>query len=202
MSIKDENDSLRCQLEAYKNEVDLVKSDLKADTDFKDKQIKLLQETIRNLHTQMIESKTKENSRIAAIEEKLKAANVKELLLKTKIIQAAKNSSSKSSETDENDIIDLDDDKILDSIKTEKLDVNEAKLIGLVSTFLVVHPFGANIDYILSYVNHSVPNLRPKVLEEVLCRYTNLFIEEISGIGAKIERRWKFCGFDDTESIN
>lgn len=190
-------------MEAYKNEVDLVKSDLKSDTDFKDKQIKVLQETIRNLQTQMIETKTKENSRISELEEKLKAANVKELLLKTKIITATKNSSSsKSSEIDENDIIDLDDDKIIDSIKTEKLDINEAKLIGLVSTFLVVHPFGANIDYILSYVNHSVPNLRPKVLEEILCRYTNLFIEEISGIGAKIERRWKFCGFDDTQSID
>lgn len=192
-------------MEAYKNEVDLVKSDLKSDTDYKDKQIKVLQETIRNLQTQMIETKSKENSKILELEEKLKAAGVKELLLKTKIQQTATKSfsSSKSSEIDEeNDIIDLDDDKILEPIKTEKLDINEAKLIGLVSTFLVVHPFGANIDYILSYVNHSVPNLRPKVLEEILCRYTNLFIEEISGIGAKIERRWKFCGFDDTQSID
>lgn len=39
--MQDENDSLRCQLEAYKNEVDLVKSDLKSDTDFKDQQIKV-----------------------------------------------------------------------------------------------------------------------------------------------------------------
>nr|CAD7464122.1 unnamed protein product [Timema tahoe] len=48
-SLKEENDSLRCQLEAYKNEVDLVRSDLKTDLDQKDKQLKMLQQTLQGM---------------------------------------------------------------------------------------------------------------------------------------------------------
>jgi len=46
---QEENDSLRCQLEAYKNEVDLVRSDLKAELDQKEKQMKMLQQTLQGM---------------------------------------------------------------------------------------------------------------------------------------------------------
>lgn len=46
---QDENDSLRCQLEAYKNEVDLVRNDLKSDLMEKDKQVKVLQLQLQTL---------------------------------------------------------------------------------------------------------------------------------------------------------
>lgn len=195
---------------------------MEPDKDIKEKQMQVLQETIRNLQTQLLENKNKEKenaSKIVELEGKLKQANVKELLLKTKIVEACKQS-SKSSEADENDIIDLDDDKTdacdnkqpatnisTSSIKPEKnfndetrIGLMEARLIGLVSTFLVVHPFGASLDYIFSYVQRTAPNLRPKELEEILSRYGSIFIEEVSGIGAKIERKWKFCGFYDIKS--
>lgn len=84
MAIQEENDSLRCQLHAYKNEVDLVKSDsdfFKSDTELKNKQIKALQEHARKL----IEMNRDSEARINTLEAKLKEANVKELLLKTKI---------------------------------------------------------------------------------------------------------------------
>lgn len=195
----------------------MLKSDF--DKDIKEKQMQVLQETIRNLQTQLLENKNKEKenmSKIVDLEARLKQANVKELLLKTKIVEACKQT-SKLSDGDESDIIDLDDDKSdakqhatnLSTIpmKSEKnyneetkIGLMEARLIGLVSTFLVVHPFGASLDYIFSYVQRTAPNLRPKELEEILSRYGSIFNEEVSGIGAKIERKWKFCGFYDTKS--
>lgn len=194
------------------------------DKDIKEKQMQVLQETIRNLQTQLLENKNKEKeniSKIIDLETRLKQANVKELLLKTKIVEASKQT-TKLSDGDESDIIDLDDVKVdktdakqhvtnvnvsTTAMKSERnyseetrIGLMEARLIGLVSTFLVVHPFGASLDYIFSYVQRTAPNLRPKELEEILSRYGSIFNEEVSGIGAKIERKWKFCGFFDTKS--
>lgn len=198
----------------------MTKSMLELDSDVREKQIKVLQETIRNLQTQLLENKTKEKdslSRITELESKLKQANIKELLLKTKIVEAGKLAtsvsatvSSKSSETDGDngcpEIIDLEEDKPIEPSApppappppppVKPICLDEAKIIGLVSTFLVVHPFGASLDYIFSYVQRVAPQLRPKELEEILSRYETTFSEEVSGIGAKIERKWKFCGFD------
>jgi len=53
---QEENDSLRCQLEAYKNEVDLVRSDLKAELDQKEKQMKMLQQTLQGMQQVGLES--------------------------------------------------------------------------------------------------------------------------------------------------
>ncbi|XP_059607391.1 ecto-NOX disulfide-thiol exchanger 2 [Phlebotomus argentipes] len=207
-SLKEENDSLRCQLEVYKNEVNLVKSDLKSDTDIKDQQIKVLQETIRNMQTQLLENKSREkekDSKIVDLEAKLKAANVKELLLKTKIATKSSTSATKCSSTESEDTENFDEVEVK-SAKAEtineypkmiKIDPEEARIIGLVSTFLVVHPFGASTDYIWSYVHRVAPHLRPKGLEELLSRYTNIFVEQVTGVGAKIERNWRFSGFDE-----
>lgn len=199
----------------------MIKSMLEFDTDVKEKQIKVLQETIRNLQTQLLENKTKEkefNTKISDLEGKLKQANVKELLLKTKIVEAGKTTTtSRTSETDDMEkVIDLDEEKSSDSMQVliqqqqqqpppissiigptpKTLSCDEARIIGLVSTFLVVHPFGASLDYIFSYVQRMVPVLRPKELEEILSQYQSIFSEEVTGVGVKIERKWKFCGFD------
>lgn len=45
--LKEENDSLRCQLEAYKNEVDIVKAELQTNIESKEKQIEMLQNTLK-----------------------------------------------------------------------------------------------------------------------------------------------------------
>lgn len=70
----------------------LVKSDIKSDSVLREKQIKVLQETIRNLQTQLLENKTREKDftqKIAALEEDLKKEKVKQLLLKTKIVEVS-----------------------------------------------------------------------------------------------------------------
>lgn len=224
-----ENESLKTELAVYKSDADMVKSLNDLDSDVKEKQMKVLQETIRNLQTQLLENKSKEKenlTRITDLEGRLKQANVKELLLKTKIVEACKHTAAvaaiaqtsptnKISESEDADfVIDLVEHQAHrnaavvevpsvvqtptgQTIKTEIVDRDEARIIGLVSTFLVVHPFGASLDYVYSYVQRSAPHLRPKELEEILCRYRSIFSEEVTGIGAKIERKWKFCGFED-----
>lgn len=205
----------------------MVKSMLELDTDVKEKQLKVLQETIRNLQSQLLENSTKEKenlARVVELEAKLKQANVKELLLKTKIVEASKQQVNVIAARPLDDvavdvtvnapataIINLDSHTakvdVMSAqpnsgaiVKAERIDMDVARIIGLVATFLVIHPFGASLDYVFSYVQRSAPHLRPKELEEILSRYGSTFSEEVTGVGAKIERKWKFCGFD-TESI-
>ncbi|XP_055902486.1 ecto-NOX disulfide-thiol exchanger 2 [Eupeodes corollae] len=238
-NLKEENDSLRCQLEALKNEMTLVKSDIKSDTDFRDKQIKVLQETIRNMQTQLLENKSRERkdaTKIDDLEQKLKEANVKQLLLKTKIVEVSarqSNHSSKSSECDEvieksspiiikDDIIELEEDdhdekikKDLDDvieikvncgqekpkdeksieIKSEEIDQDEARIISLVSTFLVVHPMGATSHNICSYLQNITKNscVQSERLNETLQKYSNLFRNHTND--TDVEPKWSFCGF-------
>ncbi|KFB40602.1 AGAP011541-PA-like protein [Anopheles sinensis] len=62
--------------------------------------IEVLQETIRNLQTQLLENKAKETerqNRISELEDELKDANVKQLLLKTKIATSKVAASSTAS---------------------------------------------------------------------------------------------------------
>lgn len=235
-----ENETLKNELAAYRSDADMVKSMLELDTDVKEKQLKVLQETIRNLQTQLLENNAKEKEtmvRIGDLEARLKQAHVKELLLKTKIVEASsrqhqnqhqhqhhhqhsaagssKNSSSSPDSDDSSStaaaaaVADGADGAnghhqhqqqttTTTIIKPPEpaIHPDEARIIGLVSTFLVVHPFGASLDYVFSYVQRAAPQLRPKHLEEILARYDRTFSEEVSGVGAKIERKWKFCGFD------
>lgn len=191
---------------------------VRSELEIKTMQIQVLQETIRNLQTQLLENKSKEmdrHSKISDLEGKLKEANVKQLLLKTKIattqsklsLCATNTSSSKGdSEVDESDLAEVTPTAVVQPVveppKTPPpaaIDPREAKVITLVSTFLVVHPHGASIDYIWSYVSRYVPEFKAKLLEEVLQRYSDLFREEVSGIGAKIERNWKFCGYESKD---
>uniref|UniRef100_A0A034VQ70 Ecto-NOX disulfide-thiol exchanger 2 n=2 Tax=Bactrocera dorsalis TaxID=27457 RepID=A0A034VQ70_BACDO len=122
-SLKEENDSLRCQLEALRSEMSHVRTDIKYDNDYREKQIKVLQETIRNMQTQLMQTKMREqkdNKTIEQLERKLKEAGVKQLLLKTRIKETTnkrrdRGSSSINSETseiliDETEDIDVDDE--------------------------------------------------------------------------------------------
>lgn len=215
--------------------------------DVKDQQLKMLQETIRNLQTQLLDNKMKEKEnqqKVSDLEMRLKQANVKELLLKTKIVEATKNTtilssvSALDSETDncDNDeIVCLDDDEndvsvdvpsletdtstvpkiiLIDAITPmstkekqimcERLKSDEAHIICLVSTFLVVHPFGTSLDNIHSYVQRMIGNqslLQTNELKEILRQYTSIFCEENINKGAATECNWKFCGFDRATNV-
>lgn len=77
----------------------------------------------------------------------------------------------------------------------ETMNDKDAKLVSLISIFLHVHPFGAGVDYIWSYLQKSEPTLKPSDVENLMTKYPTLFKQELSGIGANMERRWQFNGF-------
>lgn len=147
----------------------------------------------------------------------MKQANVMELLLKTKIVKASRNSATSlsrpdsDSEESDQDVVCLEDDDANDAPKAPEaataletvepiestanirsLSPDEAHLISLVSTYLVVHPFGASLCNIHSYLKRIFPNLGSADLEESLKRYTNIFCES-SDAG---EPSWKFIGYE------
>jgi hypothetical protein len=47
-ALREENDTLKCQMEAYKNEIDMVKSEGRTLVDMRDKQIQALQQALQN----------------------------------------------------------------------------------------------------------------------------------------------------------
>lgn len=166
--------------------------DLKKELEEKDKQFKMLQQTLQGMQQQLIEAKrkqTEEENRVKDLQNKL-------------------NKESKKQQSD-NQIVNLDD---IESERTESISsasestsdiqsqtpfMNErdAKLIGIISAFLNVHPFGAGLDYIWSYVSKLEANLRPSDIELLMSRFPTVFKQELFGIGANIERRWQFNAF-------
>jgi hypothetical protein len=66
----------------------------------------------------------------------------------------------------------------------------------VIATFLHVHPFGANIDYIHSFLMRLSIKIRSSEIEELLERLPTVFKQDFHGVGASIEKRWKFIGFD------
>ncbi|GFY43963.1 ecto-NOX disulfide-thiol exchanger 1 [Trichonephila inaurata madagascariensis] len=78
-----------------------------------------------------------------------------------------------------------------------KVDIsdNETCLVALISIFLHVHPFGASIDYICSYLVKTHPTIITRDIESLMRKFPNLFKEESTGIGATLEKKWMFVGF-------
>merc|ERR1711890_72081 len=70
-----------------------------------------------------------------------------------------------------------------------------AKIVGIMSTFLNVHPFGASIDYIWSYLLKIDPTLALSEVESILQEYPEVFELKLAGVGAAIERKWMFVAF-------
>lgn len=85
--------------------------------------------------------------------------------------------------------------KAASDASSPQLSEREAKLIGVISMFLHVHPFGAGVDYVWSYVHKLEPSLKPSDVENLMTRFPTVFKQELSGIGANMERRWLFNGF-------
>ncbi|PBC26220.1 Ecto-NOX disulfide-thiol exchanger [Apis cerana cerana] len=189
-TLKEENDSLRCQLEAYKNEVDLLKSETKSEIDAKDKQMKMLQQTLKGMQEQLMQSRKQQ----AQDDEKIKDLTVKL-------------NATKKEEPRESEIITLDkDDDVNEEPRTPKqlvltssfvqISQKDAKLIGLIATFLHIHPFGASVDYLWSYLQKMEPGIKPNEVEALMQRFPQVFKQDLFGIGANMERRWQFSGFN------
>ncbi|XP_049544597.1 ecto-NOX disulfide-thiol exchanger 2 [Anopheles darlingi] len=170
--------------------------------------IEVLQETIRNLQTQLLENKAKEverQNRICELEGELKDANVRQLLLKTKIatskVVAASSTASVSSSKPEDDS-DCEETPIVAIATAEPLGIpraeeslvaasatmgttietdtattseREAKMVALASAFLIIHPQGVSFDQVWTYVGRYVSEMKPKELNDIFARYQELF---------------------------
>ncbi|KAG8173961.1 hypothetical protein JTE90_005890 [Oedothorax gibbosus] len=72
---------------------------------------------------------------------------------------------------------------------------SEARLVSLIATFLNVHPLGASIDYICSYLVKMDRNINTRDVENLMMKFNTVFKEESTGIGATLEKKWIFYGY-------
>ncbi|XP_054722452.1 ecto-NOX disulfide-thiol exchanger 2-like [Uloborus diversus] len=151
--LKEECDSLKCQLEASQNELMVVRSEIDQKRDNADHQVQSLKQALQGLQHEILSLNQKRVK---------DEAELKELRISLSNIQ------------------------------------NEARLIGLISTFLNVHPFGASIDHICSYLHQIDCTVRARGARDVesLMKHFPLIFKEVStGIGASLEKKWTFSGF-------
>lgn len=170
LALQEECDSLRCQLEAYRNEAQL----LKAEQEQRDQQLRLLQQALQGLQQQ-------------------RARDFHEM----DRLRSSQSNSAPSPEREQCSASSGSRNEVSSSTQVAGIRITEkdAKLIGLVSMFLHLHPDGASLDYLWSYVHTREPTLQPCDVEVLLSKFPALFPLEVTGVGATLERRWKFGGF-------
>uniref|UniRef100_A0AAQ5YMK9 RRM domain-containing protein n=1 Tax=Amphiprion ocellaris TaxID=80972 RepID=A0AAQ5YMK9_AMPOC len=175
-SLKEENDSLRWQLDAYRNEVELLRKETRGssrpDDDHNpthghnpEAQIQLLQQNMHNMQQQLLSLQEKLTNKEAELEQA------------------------------------RDEHRYLEGeVLTLRDKVSTLICFSIISTFLHVHPFGANLEYLWSYIQRLDSKVSAGELERLMVRLPNMFRQELSGVGATLEKRWKFCGFDSLSS--
>lgn len=176
--LKEENDSLRCQMEAYKNEVDLIKADLNSEITIRDDQIEAFKKTLQGMQQTLSEN---------AARKRQDDAKMSELQSKVKKLR------EQSGFTDGDDDCKEESD---DLSASAPLSDKTARLIGLTSTFLHIHPKGASVDYIWSFIQQFDKDIRPSDIETMLNQYQTVYKQITTGVGACLERKWVFTGFD------
>jgi len=153
----------------------------RSDAELKNKQIKVLQETIRNLQRKLIETNTKEKlneTKISELEEAIREANVKELLLRTKVANA------KTSIVND----DVSETSSTTALNHAEMSSNEPQLISLATAYLVIHPKGAELESLLAYMQQFISSLTENEVHGVLSKNEKLFCDDSS--------RWFYNGFN------
>lgn len=207
-NLQDENDVLKCQVEAYKNEINIAKQESLNSLEMKDKQIKAFQLALQGMQQQLISSRQLSNSSEKPSSSKndtLTDSTCEENSSKCKEPTPDQENRSFDSEDQSASSSNINDSSPCLSLSTSQainsndlvISKQQIKLIGLLSCFLNVHPMGASPDYIWSYVKQMQIQIRASEIEELLERLPSLFKLEVFGCGASLERRWKFTGFDN-----
>ncbi|XP_041663374.1 ecto-NOX disulfide-thiol exchanger 1 [Cheilinus undulatus] len=223
-SLREENDSLRWQLDTYRNEVELLRKDTRGagrlDDDHAlthtltnshghnpETQIQLLQQSMRNMQQQLVSLQEKLKSKETELEQARDEHRYLEgevLTLRDKLlsggVEAVDGTNGELHEKAVNGCVPavfLSRERRTEvimrgGVASEK----EALLLGIISTFLHVHPFGANLEYLWSYIQRLDSKVSAAELERLMIRLPSMFRQELSGVGATLEKRWKFCGFD------
>ncbi|XP_041076024.1 ecto-NOX disulfide-thiol exchanger 2-like isoform X13 [Polyodon spathula] len=227
-ALKEENDSLRCQLDAYRNEVELLKQEqgktqlprTEEEDATRQQQLRFLQQALQGMQQQLLNTREElkkqeaelEKTREEKVQLEIQLQSMKEkvdqpsLILKHPVQQETTDTNDRGSDESADQ---GNDSAVLEVASASKEKENqpgkgasspvkserEALLVGIISTFLHVHPFGASIEYICSYLQRLDTKISTTEVETLLGRLPNTFQQEISGVGASLEKRWKFCGF-------
>ncbi|XP_029113248.1 ecto-NOX disulfide-thiol exchanger 2 isoform X2 [Scleropages formosus] len=227
-ALKEENDSLRCQLDAYRNEVELLKQEQgKAvsqaprteEEATRQQQLSFLQQALQGMQKQLLklreelkqrevelekssEEKQQLESQVHSLQERVLAfplANANTLEAAEALDRETEEGANQSSDGAALAVVSCSQEKENAPEKSPPSPVKserEALLVGIISTFLHVHPFGASIEYICSYLQRLDTKIGPPEVEALLGRLPCTFRQELTGVGASLEKRWKFCGFE------
>ncbi|KAM3867328.1 ecto-NOX disulfide-thiol exchanger 2-like isoform 3-T3 [Diretmus argenteus] len=224
-ALREENDSLRCQLDAYRNEVELLKQEqgknqpISSEEDSThSQQLSFLQQALQDMQKQLLKMREELNQREAELEKSMKdkqhlknqVQNLKaglENLQTTHTLQLETSKrddrGSEQSANQVNVMVSCSQEKEGPPEKNPPSPVHserDASLVGIISTFLHVHPFGASIEYICSYLQRLDTKINPGEVEALLSRLPCTFRQELTGVGASLEKRWNFCGFQGIKS--
>ncbi|XP_062846423.1 ecto-NOX disulfide-thiol exchanger 2 isoform X2 [Trichomycterus rosablanca] len=224
-ALREENDSLRCQLDAYRNEVELLKQEQsKAQPNHSEEdttrqqQLSFLQQALQGMQKQLLkirdelkqretelekstEEKQQLENQIQSLKEKIQAFPTSHAPPLERLECEDKISGESTNHTNETATAVVSCSQERDGVpdkgppspvKSER----EALLVGIISTFLHVHPFGASIEYICSYLQRLDTKISTLEVETLLGRLPYTFRQELTGVGASLEKRWKFCGFE------
>ncbi|XP_014054578.2 ecto-NOX disulfide-thiol exchanger 2-like [Salmo salar] len=230
-ALKEENDSLRCQLDAYRNEVELLKQEQgknqehtppqhSEENTIRQQQLTFLQQALQGMQKQLLKMREEMKQREAELEKSVEDKQQLELqvqslkeglesLKKTRTPQpetsprddrGSEESADQVNEATALEVVSCSQEK--ESLPPEKIPSSpvyserEALLVGIISTFLHVHPFGASIEYIFSYLQQLDTKINTGQVGALLGRLPCTFRQELTGVGASLEKRWKFCGFE------
>ncbi|XP_030620939.1 ecto-NOX disulfide-thiol exchanger 2 isoform X2 [Chanos chanos] len=230
-ALKEENDSLRCQLDAYRNEVELLKQEQgkaqpqRSDEDTtRQQQLSFLQQALQGMQKQLLKIREELKQREAELEKSTEEKRQLESQMQSlkDQIQAFPTSHTLPLETAERDDRGSEESvnqaceaaaSAVVSCSQEKESLpekgppspvqseREALLVGIISTFLHVHPFGASIEYICSYLQRLDTKISAMEVEALLGRLPCTFRQELTGVGASLEKRWNFCGFEGIKTV-
>ncbi|XP_041697425.1 ecto-NOX disulfide-thiol exchanger 2 [Coregonus clupeaformis] len=251
-ALMEENGSLRCQLDAYRNEVELLKQEQGKNQEHtppqqseedasRQQQLTFLQQALQGMQKQLLkmceemkqreaeleksmEDKQQLESQVQSLKEGLES--LKTLTTHTPQLQTSPRDDSGSEESANQVNLETstrDDSRSeespnqvneatalalvscsqeMESLPPEKIPPSlvhserEALLVGIISTFLHVHPFGASIEYICSYLQRLNTKINTGEVGALLGQLPCTFRQELTGVGASLEKRWKFCGFE------
>ncbi|XP_029368492.1 ecto-NOX disulfide-thiol exchanger 2 isoform X3 [Echeneis naucrates] len=226
-ALKEENDSLRCQLDAYRNEVELLKQEqgknqpIRSEEDSThSQQLSFLQQALQGMQKQLLNMREELKQREVELEKSLEdkqllknqVQTLKEglqNLQNTHIMQLEiskqndRGNEESTNQTSETTVVSCSQEKEGPTEKNAQSPITserEALLVGIISTFLHVHPFGASIEYICSYLQRLDTKINPGEVEALLSRLPCTFRQELTGVGASLEKRWNFCGFEGIKS--
>lgn len=194
-ALKEENDSLRWQLDAYRNEVELLKQEQgkahREDDPNKEQQLKLLQQALQGMQQHLLKVQEEYKKKEAELD-RIKHDKLQVEKLLENLHEKQENCTSRLCASSQESDHPLEKAIIGNPVKSER----EALLVGIISTFLHVHPFGASIEYICSYLNRLDNKICTSDVESLMSRLQHTFRQEMTGVGASLEKRWKFCGFE------